>query len=153
MPVSATPKLSEVRAEIRGVGYTGAFSLSEALAEAGFPADGSLSLFANYAHSLSAPNITIPTPDQNIPASDNTVTFTWDSVIGATEYEWELRDGLNGSGFLADSGTVYTNSITWTPNGGLQLDALVGIDGSFRVRAKNDTMTSDWSGWVNFSVT
>jgi len=150
MAVSAQPKLSEVRTEIRGVSYTGPFSLSEALAEAGFAVDGSLSLFVNYVHVLSVPVITFPLNEDTVGSGSDPVTMTWDAVIGATHYDWELREGFNGSGLLADSGTVYTNSLYWIEAN--ELEAIIGVDGSIRLKAKDATRESDWSAWRNFYV-
>ena len=98
---------------------------------------------------LASPNISASDEDDTFYAGDD-ITFTWGSVSGAEEFEWEFYEGIKSSGRLLDSDTTGTSSSS--RKAVIDGDSLqAGKAYSFYVRATNDYSLSDWE-WLNFYV-
>ena len=98
---------------------------------------------------LASPNISAPDEDDTFYAGDD-ITFTWGSVSGAEEFEWEFYEGIKSSGRLLDSDT--TGTLSSSRKAVIDGDSLqAGKAYSFYVRATNDYSLSDWE-WLNFYV-
>lgn len=100
---------------------------------------------------LPIPPVTHPTSPFAV--SDSIVSFCWNTSAYACCYEFELNNDANGAGSIVDTCVTLNSYVSYgPPNGGLDLDSLAGIDHSFRVRAWNGTLCTDWSSWCNSSV-
>ena len=69
-------------------------------------------------------------------ASNKSIVLTWDGVVGATGYDIEV------------DGSIYNTNVTTYIDDELE----PGIEHSYRIRAKNGNVISDWSQTVTMAV-
>jgi hypothetical protein len=136
--------------ELVGVTNTGSFAV---YARRNVGSDGHISELSDYLtfyvqDPMGTPTISSPTENENWGLGTD-VTFSWNTINDATDYDWELRVE---SGAPIDSGTttstsvIYDEIVIYNDTGGGSENA------QFRVRARNVWQTGNWSSWRTFAV-
>lgn len=84
---------------------------------------------------------------------DDPAIFNWDGGRPYIDsYDIEINNNVNGSGTTLISTTVYTNSYNYGNSFGALGTFMSSDTISWRIRATGGTSTTDWTGWVTFSL-
>lgn len=98
---------------------------------------------------IGTPTISSPTEGYSWSLGTD-VTFSWNSVGDASDYDWELINASNLS-LIAD-GTTAGTSVIYDELDIYNATNLGAEDAQFRVRARNIHQTGTWSAWRTFRV-
>jgi hypothetical protein len=105
---------------------------------------GSWSTYRYFTSGVTVPAPTLTSPENNAVISGTSVLFRWNEVSGATKYQLEVVQGVQGLPFK----DVTLGKITMSEQFGFLRD---GTEYRWRVRAGNATGWGAWSGYFTFN--